>query len=66
MNDLGFHLLLFLFSGGIIVVMASLFNAPDDKEAFRTLPKRMAYFVMGCSLVAGIMLVLEHTLAAVG
>ncbi|MFT5154794.1 MAG: hypothetical protein ACI841_004802, partial [Planctomycetota bacterium] len=27
---------------------------------------RMAYFVMGCSLVAGIMLVLEHTLAAVG
>lgn len=66
MNDLMFHLVLFLFAGSIIVLMASMFNAPSDAEAFRGLPRRLLYFVAGCAAVAAVMLALEHTLAAVG
>ncbi len=63
MNDFGFHMLLFAISGAVIVVIASMFSSPSDEEALRSLPKRLLYFAVGCGLVAGIMLICEHTLA---
>ena len=65
MNDLPFHLLLFVFTGTVIVTISSFFSESDDKVAFRALPRRVLIFLGGCSLIAVVMLILEHTVASV-
>lgn len=65
MNDIGFHIFLFLGVGFVIVTIGAFFAERDDAAALRGLPKRFAYFVVGCSVVAGVMLLIEHTLASV-
>ena len=65
MKDLPFHLLLFLVSGSVIVIISAMFSEADDRAALRVLPRRLAYFFGGCLLVAGVMLVCEHTFASI-
>jgi hypothetical protein len=65
MNDLGFHVLLFFFAGSVIVIIGTLFSETDDGRAMALLPHRLLRFFLGSLLVLGIMLVCEHTLAAV-
>lgn len=65
MNDIGTHLLLFAITGFVIVVLSSLFSESEDSAAFKTIPRRLVYFFIGCGAVAGVMLVLEHTVASV-
>ena len=65
MNDLPFHLILFLVSGTVIVVISCMFSETDDRAALKILPRRLLYFFVGCAAVALIMLVLEHTVASV-
>ena len=65
MNDLPFHLLLFVVGGTVIVIISTLFAETDDAKALAILPRRLLYFFAGCTAVAGVMLILEHTLASV-
>lgn len=64
MNDLLVHVLLFLGASVPIVVLGAFFSEPDDARAFAALPRRFATFLMGCGALALVMLVLEHTFAA--
>ena len=65
MNDLPFHLFLFLASGTVIVTISVLFSEAHDRDALRVLPKRLLYFFVGCAAVALVMLLCEHTLASI-
>ena len=65
MNDLPFHLLLFAFAGTVIMLISSFFSELDDRAAFRALPRRVLVFFVGCTAIAIIMLILEHTVASV-
>lgn len=65
MKDLGLHLLLFGLAGTVVVVIGTLFSEPDDRAALRALPRRLLVFFAGCAVVAGVMLLLEHTVASV-
>ena len=62
---MGLHVALFLFSGFVIVTIQTLFSEPDDTEARKALPRRLLHFFGGCVLVAVVMLVFEHTFAAI-
>jgi len=64
-NDLPFHLLLFAFTGTVIVTISSFFSEADDQAALRALPRRVLVFLGGCGLIAVVMLILEHTVASV-
>ncbi len=65
MNDLPFHLFLFVVGGTVIVIISTLFAESEDAQALAILPRRLLYFFAGCAAVAGVMLILEHTLASV-
>lgn len=65
MKDIGVHLLLFVVVGLAIVVLNAVYAEPDDGRALRSLPRRFLWFAGGCALLAAILIVLEHTLAAV-
>jgi len=65
LNDLGVHILLFVITGIVIVVISAMYSEPDDGRMFRMVPKRLLYFFGGCAAVALVMLLLEHTLASV-
>lgn len=65
MNDLGLHLFLFLLSGTIIVAISCMFTEAADDAALRSFPKRWLSFFGGCTLVAVLMLVAEHTFASI-
>lgn len=65
MNDLPFHLFLFVIAGSVIVIISTLFSETEDAAALATLPRRLLYFFAGCSAVAVVMLILEHTLASI-
>ena len=68
MNDMGTHILL-LFVIGLAIAgkecIGSFYAEPDDAKALRSLPKRLVVFLIGCTVVAGLMLLAEHTLARV-
>lgn len=55
MNDLGLHIGLFLFVAMSIVLASAMYAEPDDAKALKSLPKRFAYLVVGCGLLAGVM-----------
>ncbi len=65
MHDLGFHALLFVVSTTVVVAVSCMFSEPEDAAALRLFPRRFARFLLGSGIVLGVMLALEHTLAAV-
>jgi hypothetical protein len=65
MNDLGVHLLLFTIIALSIVTCGAFFGEPDDGRALRSVPRRFLYFFGGCTLLALVVLVIEHTFARV-
>lgn len=65
MKDLPLHLLLFAFMGLSIVVLGAMFSEREDGPLFAGLPKRLGWFFLGCGVLAGVMLLAEHTVAAV-
>jgi len=66
MNDLLVHLGLLALISLAIVTLGAFFIHREDKDAVRDLPKRYAYFLVGCALVALVMFVIEHTGASLG
>jgi len=65
-NDLLIHLALFLAISIAIVTLGAFYSEPDDARALRSLPRRLATFVIGCVVLAVVMLVCEHTFASLG
>ena len=66
MSDLLVHVLLFLGASVPIVVLGAFFAEPDDGRAFAALPRRFVTFLVGCGVLALVMLALEHTFASLG
>ncbi len=66
MDDLGFHVVLFALTSTVVVAVSCMFSEAEDGPALRTFPRRLVKFFVGSGLVLAGMLVLEHTLAAVG
>ena len=64
MNDLGIHIALFLVISAAIVLCGAFYSEPDDTRALRSLPRRFATFAIGCTVLAVVMLICEHTFAA--
>lgn len=65
MRDLWTHLGLFLLVAFVIVVLGAFYGETDDREAFKSLPRRFLTFVIGCIVLTAIVLICEHTFAAV-
>ena len=65
MKDLPIHLLLFLFSGTVIVVISCMFSEPSDEQARRSFPRRWLHFFGGCLLVTVVMVACEHFFASI-
>ncbi|MFT5735075.1 MAG: hypothetical protein ACJAZN_001172 [Planctomycetota bacterium] len=65
MNDLGFHIGLFLFSTLVIVAVSCMFTEADDQKALKLFPRRYLTFVLVSTVVIVLMLVVEHTFASV-
>ena len=61
MNDLGVHLGLLALISLAIVTLGAFFNHQGDEEALKDLPKRYMVFLVGCAVVAAVMLVIEST-----
>ncbi len=66
MNDLGVHLGLLALISLAIVTLGAFFNHQGDDEALKDLPKRYLIFLVGCAVVAAVMLVIENTGASLG
>jgi hypothetical protein len=64
-NDVGTHLLLFALIGVGIMAMASFYSEAQDRPALRSLPRRFVVFVIGCGILAALMVLAEHTVASV-
>ena len=62
--DLAVHLLLFGVIALAIVTLGAFFAEPDDAKALKSVPRRLLTFVVGCAILVAIMLVCEHTFAA--
>lgn len=65
MKDLGTHIALFLAISVAIVTLGTFYAEADDARALRSLPRRLLSFVVGCTVVVAVMLVCEHTFAAI-
>lgn len=65
MNDLWFHLLLFVLIGAGIVAAAAFYSEPDDAKALRGLPRRLGMFALGCGILAALLILAEHTVASI-
>ena len=66
MKDLPIHLLLFLAITIPIVVLGAFYGEADDSRALRSIPRRLVMFILGCGVVAGVMLLCEHTFGSLG
>lgn len=64
MSEFMVHILLFLLVSFAIVLMGVFYSEADDARALRILPRRLGVFMLGCALLAVVMLVCEHTFAA--
>lgn len=62
---LAVHVSLFLVIAFAIVLLSALFAEPEDGPALRAVPRRFCIFVLGCSILAAILLALEHTFASI-
>lgn len=65
MNDLGFHIGLFLFSTLVVVAVSCMFTEADDAKALKLFPRRYLTFVLVSVAVVAVMVAAEHTLASV-
>lgn len=65
MDDLGFHVFLFLVTASVVVAVSCMFSEPEDGPALRVFPLRWVKFMVGSGIVLAVMLVLEHTVASV-
>ncbi len=65
MNDSVVHILLFLLLSAVIVLMGAFYAEPDDARALRSYPRRLLVYLVGCGVLAGILLVAEYTVASV-
>ncbi|MEO6710937.1 MAG: hypothetical protein ABI054_11050 [Planctomycetota bacterium] len=65
MSEILVHILLFLVASLAIVGLGSCYADADDGAALRNFPRRFVMFLAGCGLLAGIMVLLEHTVASV-
>lgn len=65
MIDPVIHFALFLFVVLVIIVVHGFFYATDDRKALAGVPWRFARFVFWCVVVAGGMVLAEHTVASV-
>ena len=65
MKDLPIHLLLFFLVSAVIVLMGSFYAEAEDGKALRGFPRRLVVFLFGCAVLVGIMLICEHTFAAI-
>lgn len=65
MNDIWVHLVLFVILSSVIVLMGAFFSEPEDGPALRSFPRRLVVFFIGCGILAGVLLLFEHTLASV-
>lgn len=66
MEDLGTHLLLFLFSAAVVVAVTCMFTEADDGRAVRMFPRRYATFVLVTGAIVGAMILVQSTVASVG
>ena len=66
MTDLVTHLALFAFVAVAIVTLGVFYGDADDERARQVWPKRMLSFVIGCTVLVALMLICEHTFAALG
>jgi len=64
-NDILFHLVLFVAIGAGIVALAAFYSEPDDAKALPGLPRRFAVFALGCGVLALLLVVAGHTVASV-
>jgi hypothetical protein len=64
-NDIFQHMVLFSILSVVIVLMGTFYTEADDGKALRAYPKRLGTFFVGCGILTGIILVLEHTVASV-
>jgi len=65
-TDVLVHLLLFLILGTAIVTLGTFYSDADDARARQVWPRRMLGFFGGCAVLILVMLVCEHTFAALG
>lgn len=66
MNDIGVHLLLFAAVALAIVTLGVFYSEAEDGAARGVWPRRMLAFAVGCGVLVAVMLVCEHTFAALG
>ena len=62
---LAIHLALFLCIALPIVALSAFYSESGDRKAFATLPRRVLAFLIGCALLAGVMLVCEEVFAGI-
>lgn len=65
MIDPFLHLVLFAAIGIGIVALAAFYSEPEDSQALPALPRRFAVFVVGCGVLALVVVIAEHTVASV-
>lgn len=65
MDDLGLHIALFLLTTAVIVAISSMFTEADDAKALKLFPRRYFVFVTVSAAIAVVMIVFEHTFAAI-
>jgi hypothetical protein len=65
-SGLWVHLLLFLLMGTAIVTLGTFYADAEDGRARKLWPRRMLSFFGGCAVLVLVMLVCEHTFAALG
>jgi len=63
--SLAIHLALFLAVAVAIVVLGAFHAERDDAKALRSLPRRFVIFLLGCTVLAGVMLLLEQVFVSV-
>ncbi len=59
------HLALFAAIGIGIVALAAFYSEPEDAQARPLLPRRFVVFVLGCCVLALVVVIAEHTVASV-
>ena len=59
------QVLLFTAISVVIVVMGAFYAERDDGRALRSIPRRLAVFLLSCAAVAVVMLIVEATFASV-
>lgn len=66
MSDLAVHIALFLAISLAIVLCGVFYSEADDRKALAMVPRRFLWFIAGCAILVGIVLLIEHTVARVG